>query len=34
MQWVSHCPFFPQHQLADDAMLLESLGKDISKIEV
>ena len=34
MQWVSHCPFFPQYQLEGDATLVESLGKDISKIEV
>jgi hypothetical protein len=34
MQWVLHCPFFPQYKLADDVMLVESLGTDISRIEV
>jgi hypothetical protein len=34
MQWVSHCPFFPQYKLADDVMLVESLRTDISRIEV
>ncbi|KAG2741489.1 hypothetical protein P692DRAFT_20752259 [Suillus brevipes Sb2] len=34
MQWVSNCPFFPQYQLSDDSILIESLGTDISKIDV
>ncbi|KAG1732328.1 hypothetical protein EDD22DRAFT_1053933 [Suillus occidentalis] len=32
MQWVSHCPFFPQYQLADDATLVESLGTGIERV--
>jgi hypothetical protein len=34
MQWVTHCPFFPQYQLSDDPTLLQSLGDDIQKIDV
>ncbi|KAG2348641.1 hypothetical protein BDR05DRAFT_996015 [Suillus weaverae] len=34
MQWVLNCPFFPQYQLTDDLVLIESLGTDISKIDV
>lgn len=34
LQWVSNCPFFPQYQLTDDPLLVESLGTGISKIEV
>lgn len=34
MQWVTHCPFFPQYQLSDDPTLLQSLGNDIQKIDI
>ncbi|KAG2745337.1 hypothetical protein P692DRAFT_20741736 [Suillus brevipes Sb2] len=34
MQWVMHCPYFPQYQLSDDPALVESLGDNILKIDV
>ncbi|KAG2108673.1 uncharacterized protein F5147DRAFT_773469 [Suillus discolor] len=34
MQWAVHCPYFPQYQLSDDPALVNSLGSNISKIDV
>jgi hypothetical protein len=34
MQWVMHCPYFPQYQLSDDPALVASLGDNILKIDV
>jgi hypothetical protein len=34
MQWAVHCPYFPQYQLSDDPTLVNSLGRNIEKINV
>ncbi|KAG2121179.1 hypothetical protein BD769DRAFT_1671653 [Suillus cothurnatus] len=34
MQWAVHCPYFPQYQLSDDPALVNSLGRNIEKIDV
>ncbi|KAG1894980.1 uncharacterized protein F5891DRAFT_1194646 [Suillus fuscotomentosus] len=34
MQWVMHCPYFPQYQLSGDPALVASLGDNILKIDV